>query len=147
MKSLFIILFFIGTNIRSNTTHQVENLNSVDVIIDIDRKLNKLIYEGNSLAAAAYYHDDFLLVTSNGVQRNKQEILSQISLSTLKMQINETLDPKVRIAGGTAVLTGILHQKYTLNGKQYDYMMFVTDTWVKMGNEWLLFSGQATLVN
>jgi Domain of unknown function (DUF4440) len=146
MKVVFILLLFIGINTRSRTLHEIDRLSSTDVIIDKDRQLNKLIYEGNSLVAAAYYHDEFILITSMGTQRNKQDILDQIALPTLKMQINETLNPKVRISGETAVLIGTLHQKYTLNNREYDYKMIVTDTWVKKDKEWLLFSGQANLI-
>ena len=115
-----------------------------DEVIQMDKKLNKLIMENNSAEAAGYYTDDFLLVTSGGSGKSKKDVIAEISSPELKIQTNETLKVKVRVHENTAVLTGVLIQKGSYKGKDFDVKLLVTDTWVKTESGWKLLSGHAS---
>jgi len=115
-----------------------------DEVIQMDKKLNKLIMENNSAEAARYYTDDFLLVTSGGSGKSKKDVVAEIGSPELKIQTNETLKVKVRIHENTAVLTGVLIQKGSYKGKEFDVKLLVTDTWIKTESGWKLLSGHAS---
>jgi ketosteroid isomerase-like protein len=118
--------------------------NNEEEVIQMDKKLNKLIMENNSAEAADYYAEDFLLITSGGGAKSKKDVITEIGSPELKMITNETLKVKVRVHENTAVLTGVLIQKGSYKGKEFDVKLLVTDTWIKTGKGWKLLSGHAS---
>ena len=115
-----------------------------DEVIQMDKKLNKLIMENNVAEATGYYTEDFLLVTSSGGGKSKKDVIAEIGSAELKMNTNETLKVKVRVHENTAVLTGVLIQKGSYKGKEFDVKLLVTDTWIKTASGWRLLSGHAS---
>lgn len=115
-------------------------------VIAADKNLNALITRHQVAAAASVYADDFVLTTSSGKKKSKQDILNEIGLTDLTFEINETRDVQVRVLNETAILTGILHQKGTYQRKPFDNTLQVTDTWVLVDGNWKLFAGHATLL-
>jgi hypothetical protein len=117
-----------------------------DVVQKLDQQLNALIVAHKSREAAALYTDDFLLTTSSGKVKTKQDMLSEIGMTDLVFEINETENVKVRVLENTAVLTGTLHQKGTFKENAFDAKLFVTDTWVRTSGGWKLMAGHATII-
>jgi hypothetical protein len=115
-------------------------------VILSDKQLNSYIMEHKVAAAADLYSDDFVLTTSSGTVKKKQDMLKEIGLLELQFEINETTNVQVRLIGNTAVLTGTLHQKGTYNKKSFDNQILVTDTWVFVNGGWKLLAGHATLI-
>jgi hypothetical protein len=115
-------------------------------VIEADKQLNRFIVEHKVSAAAELYSDDFVLTTSTGVVKRKQDIVKEIGLPELQFEINETSNVHVRLVGNTAVLTGTLRQKGTYKEKSFDNELLVTDTWVFVNGRWKLLAGHATLI-
>jgi ketosteroid isomerase-like protein len=109
-----------------------------------DIELNQLILKKDVKHAAQFYADDFILTTSSGVVKYRQNMLDDIGSKELDLEINETSNVEVRLVGSTAVLTGTLHQRGVYNGKQFDVWLLVTDTWVHTGSGWKILSGHAS---
>jgi hypothetical protein len=116
------------------------------VVQKLDQQLNALIVAHNSLEAAEYYADDFILTTSSGKVKTKQDMLNEIGMADLVFEINETENVKVLVLENTAVLTGTLHQKGNFKDKAFDARLLVTDTWVRVGSSWKLLAGHATIL-
>jgi hypothetical protein len=115
-------------------------------VIEADKQLNRFILEHNVDAAAAVYSDDFVLTTSAGAVKKKQDMLNEIGLLDLQFEMNVTTDVQIRILGNTAVLTGTLHQKGLYKQKPFDAKLLVTDTWVLVDGRWKLLAGHATVI-
>ena len=109
-----------------------------------DRELNALIVRHDAAAARAYYDDAFVLTTSSGRMKSKSDLLVEITAPDLLMEVNEMSDVVVRVRHDTAVLTGVLHQRGTFAGKPFEHRVRVTDTWVRVGEEWRIVAGHAT---
>ena len=122
------------------------NSDAEENVMAMDRQLNQLILSHNAKAAASFYATDFILTTSSGKFKSKQDMLTEIASPDVMMEINETIGVKVRVLENTAVLTGTLHQKGIYKGNTFDARLLVTDTWVKTGDEWTLLAGHATLI-
>lgn len=114
------------------------------VVTARDRALNKLIVSHDVGVARDYYDDKFVLTTSSGSMKTKDRILAEIAAPGLVLEVNETTDVVVRIQGGTAVLTGILHQRGAMNSQSFDVKLRVTDTWCLVNGEWRILAGHAT---
>ena len=117
-----------------------------EVVQKLDQQLNALIIGHNTHEASALYADDFILTTSSGKVKSKQDMLNEIGMTGLVFEINETENVKVRVLENTAVLTGTLHQKGIFKDKPFDVKLLVTDTWVRTGSSWKLLAGHATVI-
>jgi hypothetical protein len=115
-------------------------------VLDMDKKLNQLIIQNNAHDAEELYDDDFILITAGGSMKTKKDIVAEIGSSNLKITVKETIQTKVRVYGNAAVLTGILLQRGSYNGKEFDVKLLVTDTWIKTNSGWKILSGHASKV-
>jgi hypothetical protein len=115
-------------------------------VIHADQLLNRYIMEHNVQAAADLYANDFVLTTSSGTVKKKQDMLNEIGLPDLQFEINETTNVQIRLIENTAVLTGTLLQKGVYKEKPFDNKLLVTDTWVFVNGSWKLLAGHATLI-
>jgi ketosteroid isomerase-like protein len=141
MKRLYLFPVFFCTCMLAAAQTSISN-----EVKEADSKLNALIREHNTVKAAAFYSDNFILTTSSGAFKLKQDMLNEIGLADLLLEINETSEVTVRSVENTAVLTGILHQKGSFKGKVVDVKLNVTDTWVKTTAGWKLLAGHASVI-
>ena len=109
-----------------------------------DRELNALIVAHDAAAAASYYAPAFVLTTSAGKSKSKDDLLAEIARPGLVLEVNETSQVEVRVFADTAVLTGVLHQRGTIDGTAFDAQLRVTDTWVRAGGQWTILAGHAS---
>jgi hypothetical protein len=109
-----------------------------------DAALNELILKNKAREAAVFYSHEFMLTTSSGTFKNKEDLLKEISSTDLALEINATENVAVKVHGNTAVLTGVLHQKGIYKGKTFDAWLLVTDTWIRTVNAWQVLAGHAS---
>jgi ketosteroid isomerase-like protein len=123
-------------------THKTE-------VVRRDRELNALIVAHDATAARDYYDDQFVLSTSSGKSKSKADLLAEIARPGLVLEVNETTEVVVRVRDETAVLTGILHQRGSIDGKAFDVRLRVTDTWVRDHHTgtWVILAGHASVIN
>lgn len=114
-------------------------------IIELDRQLNEAIIAHDEARARQFYDDDFILSVAGGGIKRKEDMLADIRNPAVVLTVCQTSQVQVRVRGGTAVLTGILQQTGTVNGRPIDVKLNVTDTWVWLGGKWLLLAGHASL--
>lgn len=88
--------------------------------------------------------DDYLLITSSSKIVLKEEVLASVVDSTEVLEVNDSSDIQVRRHGDTAVVTAVLHQRGTSDGKPFDYWVRYTDTWVFEGGRWRYMSAHAS---
>jgi hypothetical protein len=117
-----------------------------NMIIELDKRLNGFILANDALSAAGLYDDDFILTVAGGGFKRKADMLADIGNRSVKLSLCETSDMNVRIRGSAAVLTGTLRQAGTIGGRVLDVRLHVTDTWVKVNDQWLLLAGHASPV-
>jgi len=141
MKFFTLLLLIFITTAAFAQVHPYEK-----EVIEADTQLNELIKTSQASKAESLYAEDFVLTTSSGKSKVKNEMLNQISSPDLKLEINTTENIKVRVLNATAVLTGKLHQKGSYKGQSFDHFLLVSDTWVKTDTGWKLLSGHATLL-
>jgi ketosteroid isomerase-like protein len=135
-----------GLAAAAATSHcALQPVSAADTVIALDTRLNRSILAHDVASAAALYDDDFLLTVSGGGFKRKADMLADIGNPAVALSVCDTTDVKVRVRGGTAVLTGTLQQAGTVNGRAFDVRLHVTDTWVHVDGRWLLLAGHASL--
>jgi ketosteroid isomerase-like protein len=120
-------------------------LSAAEMIIELDRQLNQSILTHDVRAASLLYDEDFVLTVSGGAQKRKADMLADIGNPAVSLSVCDTTDVRVRVRPSAAVLTGMLRQAGTVNGRALDVKLNVTDTWVKVEGKWLLLAGHASL--
>src|SRR6266404_7057926 len=92
-----------------------------------DRKIDLL----SSLLA-----EDFVITVEDGNTYSKAGYITHSADSSVRVEVAELSDLRVRLHGNIAVVTGAYHERGTSNRKPYEYHDRLTDVWVKVGNTW-----------
>ena len=91
--------------------------------------------------------DTFFYVDIDGsLVKDKAEFLSSVTDRAERIESIRSESMMSRIHGDTVIVTGVYHEKGTLNGKAYYHHGRFTDTWIKEGSAWMCASSQATLI-
>ena len=91
--------------------------------------------------------DKFIYVDIDGsLIKSKTEFLSSVTHRAEHIDSIRGESMTTQVHGDTVVVTGIYHEKGTLNGKPYYHHGRFTDTWVKDGSAWLCAASQSTLM-
>lgn len=80
--------------------------------------------------------EDFVITIEDGSIFSKPGYISHSADSSVRVQVAELSDLKVRMHGDTAIVTGAYHEKGESNGKPYEYHDRLTDVWMKTGGKW-----------
>ncbi len=82
--------------------------------------------------------EDFVITVEDGSTYSKAGYITHSADSSVKVEIAELSDVRVRVRGGgnIAVVTGAYHEMGRSSGKPYEYRDRLTDVWVKVGNNW-----------
>lgn len=85
---------------------------------------------------SALLAEDFVITIEDGSVFSKAGYISHSADASTHVQVAELSDLKVRMHGGTAIVTGAYHEKGESNGKPYEYHDRLTDVWMKTGGKW-----------
>ena len=144
MKTITAAIFsFTLVNAAYATTNL--DLQAQTAVAQRDHDLNALIVKRDP-ALRDFYDERFVLTTSSGKSKDRNTLLAEIGDAGLVLETNETSDVAVRVRGGTALLTAILHQKGSYRGRPFDVRLHVTDTWVREKGTWRLLGGHASAI-
>jgi ketosteroid isomerase-like protein len=88
--------------------------------------------------------DDYMLITSSSKILSKEEVLGSVVDPQQVLEVNDSSEIKVRRHGDAAVVTAVLHQRGTSQGKPFDYWVRYTDTWVLEGGHCRYVSAHAS---
>jgi ketosteroid isomerase-like protein len=90
--------------------------------------------------------DDYVLVNSDASVQNKQQFLADFLVPGFKMEPYVVEEPIQRVWGNAAVLGGIVHLGWTLDGKRQSRTLRVMYVWAKRDGRWRVTYGQLTRV-
>lgn len=80
--------------------------------------------------------EDFVITVEDGAVYSKSGYITHTADSSVKVDVAEIKDLKVRLHGNVAVVTGAYHERGKSNGKPYEYNDRLTDVWMKVGSQW-----------
>jgi ketosteroid isomerase-like protein len=80
--------------------------------------------------------EDFVITVEDGNTYSKAGYITHSADPTVKVEVAELSDLRVRVRGNVAVVTGAYHELGRSNGKPYEYHDRLTDVWVRVGNSW-----------
>lgn len=87
---------------------------------------------------------NFVLVTGKGKAFGKSDLLAEERRGDLVYTHQEDTQQTVRVWGGTAVVTALLHVAGTDKGKPFDYSLWFSDVYLRTPQGWRYTFGQAS---
>ncbi len=90
--------------------------------------------------------DTFIYVDVDGSLQNKTEFINGVTRRAEHIDSIRSESMLSHVHGNTVIVTGVYHEKGTLNGKPYYHHGRFTDTWIKEGSAWLCAASQSTLI-
>jgi len=90
--------------------------------------------------------DTFIYVDVDGSLQNKTEFINGVTRRAEHIDSIRSESMLSHVHGNTVIITGVYHEKGTLNGKPYYHYGRFTDTWIKEGSAWLCAASQSTLI-
>jgi ketosteroid isomerase-like protein len=89
---------------------------------------------------ASLLDEEFVITFENGNVYGKTGYISFSGTSTIKVDVAEMSEMKVRMHGNTAIVTGLYHERGKDKDGAYDYRDRFTDVWIKAGGKWRLIA-------
>jgi ketosteroid isomerase-like protein len=80
--------------------------------------------------------EDFVITVEDGRTYSKAGYISHTADTSVRVEVAEISDLKVRMHGNTGVVTGAYYEKGESNGKRHGYHDRLTDVWMKVGGNW-----------
>ena len=111
----------------------------------LDTQYQAAVAKGDAAAIDRILADDFVLVTGKGKVFTKADLLNEARGGKTVYEKQEDSSQKVRVWGDTAVVTALLWEKGTEDGKPFDYRLWFSDTYVRTPSGWRYVFGQASI--
>jgi ketosteroid isomerase-like protein len=80
--------------------------------------------------------EDFVITVEDGNTYGKAGYIRHSADTSVRVDVAELSELRVRMHGNTAVVTGAYHEKGDSKGKPYEYRDRLTDVWMKTGSGW-----------
>ena len=111
----------------------------------LDTDYQKAVERNDTKTMARILADDFILISGDGTVNTKNDLLKDAESGSTKYEHQVDTDRTVRVWGDTGVVTAKLWVKGLEDGKQVDYYLWFSDTYVRKPTGWSYVFGQASL--
>jgi ketosteroid isomerase-like protein len=115
-------------------------------VLSLEQLWNQAEVEKDTHSLNQLLADTFIFVDIDGSLQNKTQFLSNVTDRSEHIDSIRSESMLSHTHGDTVIVTGIYHEKGTLNGKAYYHHGRFTDTWIKDGSAWLCAASQSTLI-
>jgi ketosteroid isomerase-like protein len=114
-------------------------------IAALDSQYQLAVKENDAATMDRILADDFILVTGSGKTYSKSDLLAEARSGRVQYGRQDDTDQTVRIWGDTAVITALLTEKGTDDGKPFDKTVWFSDTYRRTREGWRYVFGQSSL--
>ena len=105
-------------------------------ILQMERQWTEAYQQRDVRILAALLAEDFIITVEDGSTYGKMGYISHTANTSVRVDLAELSELKVRMHGNAAIVTGAYHEKGTSNGIAYEYRDRLTDLWMKSGGAW-----------
>jgi ketosteroid isomerase-like protein len=116
-------------------------------VLSLEQLWNQAEVQKDTHSLSQLLTDTFIYVDIDGsLIKDKGEFLASVNGRAEHIESVRSESMLSQVHGDTVIVTGVYHEKGTLNGKPYYHHGRFTDTWVKEGSAWLCAASQSTLI-
>ncbi|HEY6370471.1 MAG TPA: nuclear transport factor 2 family protein [Candidatus Sulfotelmatobacter sp.] len=114
-------------------------------IAAIDTQYQLAVKENDAATMDRILADDFILVTGSGKTYSKADLLAQARSGRVHYERQDDTNQTVRTWADTAVITALLTEKGTDEGKPLEKTVWFSDTYLRTPSGWRYVFGQSSL--
>lgn len=112
----------------------------------LDREIGVATWTGDTVWFEENLAEDYMLITPNGVTKNKRDVIRELATPGIKMEPYEPTEVHVRMFNDAAIVTGRMLQRFTLANIRYANDLRYTDVYVKRKGKWSLVTAHVSAV-
>ncbi|HKQ14885.1 MAG TPA: nuclear transport factor 2 family protein [Steroidobacteraceae bacterium] len=113
---------------------------------DAVRTYDQATVHNDVAALAQLVRDDYFLVNSDSTLQDKQSYLKDFEVPGFKLDPYVLEQPVRRVWGDTALVAGVVHLSWTLQGEHQTRLLRIAHVWTKLEGRWRLAYTQLTRV-
>lgn len=137
-----LLLGIAGIGLAATATNREDDQKT---LAQLDADYQKAVEQNDTKAMARMLAEDFILVEGDGTVSTKADLLKEAASGKTKYEHQVDSERIIRIWGDTAVVTAKLWAKGLEDGRQVDYTMWFSDTYIRKPAGWSYVFGQASL--
>ena len=137
-----VLLGIAGVGLAAAATNRQDDQKT---LATLDADYQKAVEKNDTKTMARILADDFILVEGDGTVSTKADLLKDAASGKTKYEHQVDSERTIRVWGDTAVVTAKLWAKGLEDGKQVDYYMWFSDTYIRKPAGWSYVFGQASL--
>jgi ketosteroid isomerase-like protein len=142
-KPWFDLMFRPATRAMDNA--QTSAPDDRQIVAGLDTQYQAAVKDNDASTMDRILADDFTLVTGSGKIYSKADLLAEARSGRVHYERQDDTEQTVRTWGDTAVVTALLTEKGTDDGKPIDYKVWFSDTYVRTPSGWRYVFGQSSL--
>ena len=105
-------------------------------IIQMEKRWTEAYKQRDVGILSSLLAEDFIITVEDGSTYGKMGYISHTANTSVRVEVAEMFELKVRMHGNAAIVTGAYHEKGTSDGAPYEYRDRLTDLWMKSGGAW-----------
>ena len=134
---VLMALSFVKSDTRSD--------DEAKVVAALDTEYQAAVKKNDAATMASILAEDFVLVTGRGKVFTKNDLLKEAREGKTVYERQDEIEQTVRLWGDAAVVTALLWVKGTTDGKQFEYKLWFSDTYVRTTKGWKYVFGQSSI--
>jgi ketosteroid isomerase-like protein len=144
MKTLSTVVCA-GIALAANSPRSHAATSDEQRVAALDTQYQAAVMNKDVAAMGRLLPDDFALVTGKGKVYGKSDLLVEARRGDLVFTHQEDTRQSVRVWGGAAVVTALLHVAGTDKGEAFDYRLWFSDVYLRTPQGWRYAFGQASI--
>lgn len=115
------------------------------VVAALDTEYQGAVKRNDAAIMDRILADDFVLSIGTGKTYTKTDLLNTARKGNIVFERQDDSERTVRVWGDTAVVTALLWEKGTKDGKEFEYRLWFSDVYVRTSKGWRYVFGQASI--
>lgn len=146
--AFFVAAFFGATQLGTVAAQERKADDGVTAkVLSLEQLWNQAEVQKDTHSLRQLLANTFIYVDIDGsLIKDKAEFLASVTNRAEHIESIRGESMLSQVHGDTVIVTGMYHEKGTLNGKPYYHRGRFTDTWVKEGSAWMCAASQSTLI-
>jgi ketosteroid isomerase-like protein len=118
--------------------------NDKETVEQLDVEYQSAVSRNDHVTMSRILADGFALISSTGKVYSKADLLDEARSGRVVYERQDDSERTVRAWGDTAVVTALLWAKGKEDGKSFEYRVWFSDTYAKIGGRWQYVLGHAS---
>lgn len=114
-------------------------------VLALEKEWNEVYKRSDVRRMDELLADDYIITIEDGSTFSKPGYIAHNGNATVRVEVSEMSELKVRMHGNTAVVTGAYYEKGIEAGQPYEYHDRLTDVWMKNQSRWKLIASHYSL--